>query len=193
MPVNSPTVSNQSRVWIDGAVEECNRHSMSSCFKMDYEPSPLPHQQLTNSNKFTTLIKVKHRLTGPQNTEGKGIIHNVFPAETITACGRVEVQFHAFLTSALYAGRWSAPRTSRINPIQRAPRAFWRRMGYTVRMVDLEQLRISCPCCHAPGRMAAISTELLRPMDKNPRDSRNLYDVTQVCRNMSLTECLAND
>jgi len=37
----------------------------------------------------------------------------------------IEVQLHAFLTSALDGGEWSASRPSRLPPRERAPASHW--------------------------------------------------------------------
>jgi hypothetical protein len=41
------------------------------------------------------------------------------------ACSRVEVELHAFLTSALYGGEWSASRTGRFTPRESTPDTRW--------------------------------------------------------------------
>jgi hypothetical protein len=41
------------------------------------------------------------------------------------ANGRVDVQTHVFLTSALLGGKWSASHSGRFTPGERAPGAHW--------------------------------------------------------------------
>jgi hypothetical protein len=41
------------------------------------------------------------------------------------AYGRVDVQFHIFLTSALVGGEWSVSRPRRFTPRERAPGTHW--------------------------------------------------------------------
>jgi hypothetical protein len=44
---------------------------------------------------------------------------------TMMTCGRVEIQLHGFLTSALDGGEWSASRPYRFIPGERATNAHW--------------------------------------------------------------------
>jgi hypothetical protein len=60
----------------------------------------------------------------------------------------VEVQLHAFLTSALDGGEWSASRTGRFIPRERAPSAHWIRGWLDPRagLDAVERRKIPSPC-----------------------------------------------
>jgi len=45
-------------------------------------------------------------------------VHQMCPLHAMKGCVGVEVQLHAFLTSALDGGEWSAPRPGRFTPMK---------------------------------------------------------------------------
>ena len=45
----------------------------------------------------------------------KGKVKKIFPVHAMKTYTKAELQFHSFLTSKLYAGNWTASRSSRFN------------------------------------------------------------------------------
>jgi hypothetical protein len=61
------------------------------------------------------------------------------------AYGGVDVQIHVFLTSELVGGQWSASRSGRFNPGERAPGTHWIGgwVGPTTGLNDVETKHVS--------------------------------------------------
>jgi hypothetical protein len=85
VPVNNFRVTNRSRAWIDGAVVERNRHSVRSCFKIDYCPTPTsPPTRAINKSQHvhsTTYRKVRSPLT--RSVGAKGDSQNLFTKDRL--------------------------------------------------------------------------------------------------------------
>jgi hypothetical protein len=61
--------------------------------------------------------------------------------------GGVDIKFHAFLTSVLVGGEWSASRPGRLTPAERAPDTHWIG-GWVGPRTDQDDMEKRKPCLH---------------------------------------------